>query len=172
VIEGFYGIDRKGCSQTAVPDTDPGAAIFVHPTGFPAAVFLLECEEGSKVHFIPNSNGRASEDAHSEGQGITFGSNSFLNALAEDRAKGKISFSALDLLEETSHEEEEALRSGVVTGAVGISPVDKDFSNPSESSGEFIATAVSVEEGEDVHADDRVKTQSLVIKICLVKRVA
>jgi len=118
---------------------------------------LLECEKGSEVHFVPNSDGRASKDAHSEGQRIAFGSYPLLDALTEDGAQGKIGFSPFDLFEETSHEEEEAFRSSVVAGTVGVPPVDQDFSDPSESAREFVATSVGVEEGQDVHADDRIE---------------
>jgi hypothetical protein len=136
VIESLDGIDRKSRGQTAIADFDPGGTIFVHPTGFPTAVFLLESERRVRRSIssrIPT--GRASKDTHGESQSITFGSYPFLNALAEDRAKGKIGFCAFYLLEETSHEEQEAFRSGVVTGAVGIPPVYQDFSDPSESWG-------------------------------------
>jgi hypothetical protein len=94
-----------------------------------------------------------------------------LNSLAEYRAKGKIGFGSLDLLEETGHEEEEAFWSGVVTGAICISPVDEDFSDPSESVWKLVATTVGEEEGEHVHTDDRIKTPPLAIKVCLAKRV-
>lgn len=93
-----------------------------------------------------------------------------MNALAEDRAKGKIGFSAFDLFEETSHEEQEAFWGSVVTGAVCVPSVYQDFLDPREGSREFIAATVGVEEGENVHTDDRVETQPLVIKICLGKR--
>jgi hypothetical protein len=75
------------------------------------------------------------------------------------------------LFEETSHEEQEAFRSGVVAGAIGISPVDEDFSNPSKSSGEFVAAPVGVEEGENVNADNWVKAQSPLIKVRLAEGV-
>ena len=42
VIEGLDSVDRKGGSQTAVADIDTGGTIFIHPTGFPTAVLLLE----------------------------------------------------------------------------------------------------------------------------------
>jgi len=42
MVEGFDGVDRKGRGQTAVAYVDPGGSIFVHPTGFPTTVFLLE----------------------------------------------------------------------------------------------------------------------------------
>ena len=90
-----------------------------------------------------------------------------MNALAEDGAKGKIGFSALDLFEETSHEEEEAFWGGVVASAIGIPSVYQDFSDPSECSGEFVTATVGVKEGQDIDADDRVETQPLLIKIRL-----
>lgn len=130
---------------------------------------MLEREEGAEVHFVSDPNRRAGKDAHGEGQGITFGSYPLLNALAEDRAEEEIGVSAFDLFEETSHEEQEAFRSGVITSAIGIAPVDQDFSDPSEGAGEFLAAAVGVEEGEDVHTDNWIKPQPSVIKICLVK---
>lgn len=132
---------------------------------------MLEGKKGSKVHFVTNSDGGTGENAHGESESIAFRSYFFLNTLAEDGAKGKIGFSAFDLLEETSHKEEEAFWSGVVTGAVGIASVYQDFLDPSESSGEFFAATVGVEEGENIHAYDRVETEPLVIKICLGKRV-
>ena len=72
MIEGLDGVDREGCGQTAVSDVDPGGAIFVHPTGFPSAVFSLECKEGSKVHFVTDSDGCASEDSHSKSKSVAF----------------------------------------------------------------------------------------------------
>ena len=169
MIEGLDGIDCKGCGQTAVADVDPGRTIFVHPTSFPTTVFLLEGEKGSKVHFVPDSNRCASKDTHSEGKSIAFRSYPFLNALAEDRAKGKICFCALYLFEETSHEEQEAFRSSVITGTIGVSPVDEDFSDPSKSSGEFVAAPVGVEEGENVDTDNWVEAQSPLIKVRLAE---
>lgn len=171
MIEGLDGIDCEGCGQTAVSDVDPGRTVFVHPASFPTAVFLLESEKGSKVHFVPDSNGCASKDTHGEGKSITFRSYPFLDALAEDRAEGKIGFSTLDLFEETSHEKQEAFWSGIVAGAIGIPPIDEDFSDPCESSGEFIAAPIGVEEGEDIYTDNWVEAQSPLIKICLGKRV-
>jgi hypothetical protein len=94
-----------------------------------------------------------------------------LNSLAEYGSEGQIGFSTLDLLEETGHEEQEAFWSGIVTGAIGISPVNENFSDPSKSVGKFIATAVGGEEGEHVHADDRIEAQPLAIKIGLAERV-
>jgi hypothetical protein len=72
VIESLDGVDRKSRGQPAIPDIDPGRTVFVHPTSFPTAVFLLEREEGTEIHFVPDSNGRASEDTHGESQGIAF----------------------------------------------------------------------------------------------------
>ena len=171
VVESFDGVDCKGCGETTVPDADPRGTILVHPTGLPTAVFLLEREKGAEIHLVPDSDGRASKDAHGEGERITLGAYPLLDALTEDRAKGKISVSAFDLLQETGHEEQEAFRSGVVAGAIGIPPVDEDFPDPSKRAREFFTAAVCVEEGQDVHADDWVKTQSPVIKVCLAKRV-
>ena len=94
-----------------------------------------------------------------------------MNSLAEYRAEGKVGFSTLDLLEETGHEEQEAFWSGVVTGTIGISPVNEDFSDPGKSVEKLIATAVSGEEGEHVHTDDGIEAQPLVIKIGLAERV-
>ena len=94
-----------------------------------------------------------------------------MDALTEDRAKGQIGGSAFDLFQKTGHEEQEAFWSGVVAGAIGVPPVDQDLPDPSKSAGEFFATAVGVEEGEDVDADDRVKALSLMIKVGLAKRV-
>ena len=59
MIEGLDGIDRKGRGQTAVADVDPRGTVFVHPTSFPTTIFLLESEKGSKVHLVPDPNGRA-----------------------------------------------------------------------------------------------------------------
>ena len=158
-------------SQTAIADVDTGVTKFVHPASFPTAIFLLEIEEGEKVCFVLDADRGASEDAHGESQCIAFRSDSLLNAMVKDGEKGMTSFSPFDLLEETSHEEQEALWSGIVTSAIGISPVDQDVFDPSESLGELMTASIGVEEGQDVHADDWVKTQSLVIKIGLSRRV-
>ena len=91
--------------------------------------------------------------------------------MVKDGEKGMARFSPFDLLEETSHEEQEALWSGIVTSAIGISPVDQDVFDPSESLRELVTPSIGVEEGQDVHADDWVKTQSLVVKIGLSRRV-
>lgn len=171
VIEGLDGVDRESSGQAAVPDVDPRGTVFVHPTNFPAAIFLLEREEGAEVHFVSDSDGRTGEDAHGESQSIALGSYPLLNALAEERAKGQVGIRAFDLFEETGHEEQETFRSGVIASAIGVPPVDQDFSDPSESTGEFLATAISVEQGQDVHTDNWIKTQPPVIKICLAKRV-
>jgi len=56
VIESFDGVDGESGGQTTVADVDPRGAIFVHPTGSPTAIFLLEREEGAKVHFVPNAD--------------------------------------------------------------------------------------------------------------------
>lgn len=157
MIESLDGIDRKGCGEASIPDTDPRRTILVHPTSFPSAIFLLKREERAKVHLVPDSDGRASKDAHCESQCIALGAYPLLDALTEDGAKGKIGVSAFDLLQKTGHEEQEALWGGVVAGAIGVPPVDQDLSNPSKSTRELFATAVGVEEGEDVHADDRVE---------------
>ena len=169
VVEGLDGIDRKGRGQTAVPNVDPGGTVFVHPTDFPATVFLLEREEGAKVHFVSDSDGCAGEDAHGEGQSIALGPYPLLKTFAEDGTKGEIGISAFDLFEEASHEEQEAFRGSVITGTISVPPVDQDFSDPSESAGEFLSTAVSVEEGEDIHANNWIKSQPLVIKIGLAE---
>jgi hypothetical protein len=105
VVESFDGVDRESCGQTPVPNTYPGVTIFAYPTDLQTAVLLLESEKGSKVYFVPDSNRRASKDTHGECQSVAFRSYPLLNPFAKDGTKGKIGFSALDLLQETSHEE-------------------------------------------------------------------
>ena len=82
-----------------------------------------------------------------------------------------ISVSVLDPLQETSHKEQEAFWSGIVTGAVRISPVDEDFLDPGKSLGEFVTSAIDIEKGQHVYADNWVEPQSLVIKIGLTRRL-
>jgi hypothetical protein len=75
------------------------------------------------------------------------------------------------LFEETSHEEQEAFWSGVITSAIDVSPVDQYILDPSESMGEFLTAAIRVEKSQDVHAHDRIKPLSSVIKVGLVELV-
>ena len=49
--------------------------------------------------------------------------------------------------------------------------VDRNFLDPSESSGKFIATTPGVEESENVHTEYWVEAEPLVIKTCLAKQV-
>ena len=158
MIESLDGVDCESRGQTPVADVDPRVTIFVHPAGLPTAIFLLEGEKGTEVHFIPDSDRRASENPHGQSQSIPFASPPLLDTLPEDRPQENICVGVFRLLEETGHEEQEAFRSRVVARAIGIPPVDQDFSDPSESLGELVAATVDVEERQDVHADDWVKT--------------
>ena len=67
VVECLNGIDRKCCSQTTIADVDPRGTVLIHPPRFPTTVFLLEIEEGPKVHFVSDANRCASNYTHGKG---------------------------------------------------------------------------------------------------------
>ena len=169
--ESLDSIDRKCRGQAAIPYFDPRTTISIHPASFPTAVFLLECEEGPKVHIVTDAGRCASEDTHSKNQSISLGSNYLSNPLTKNRTKRKVGFSPFDPVEETTHEEQETFGSHIITSAIYVPPVDQDVLDPCEGIRELVTTAVGIEEGQGVHADDWIEMQSCVVKIGLAKRV-
>lgn len=167
---GLDGFDGHGRRQSGVTDEEARRAVLVDPADFEAPVFALEREESAEVDVVLDADKVADEDAHGELEAVAFGADVVLDAFFEQGLQEGVEVGVSVRCEEAAEEVEEAFGVLVVSRPLDVGAVEKDFVDPVQGLGEFVAAAVRVEQRQNVHADDGVKSGPGVIKVGLCSR--
>ncbi len=166
-MHSFDGLDRKRGRKSPIANLDPGGSIRVHPSNLPASVVALKIKKRSEINLVPHAHIVADQDPHRQRQGITLYADPLRYPLFQQRTQATVQIRVSRLLQETRKEEEEALRRCIITGPIEVSPVHEHAVHPLQRVRQIAPATVRVEQAEDVHAYNWIKTWSIMIEVGL-----